>query len=335
MKYYLNNSYSFLQGIDECGDNFLCPQRLYIDITEDCNLFCKMCRSKISISGKTMSMNLFKKIIEETSPFVKCYSLFNWGEPLLVKDFRERVQFLNNKKRNDCIVEISTNGILLSDKILNFLFDEKVKITISFDGSDKNTFENIRCGSNFEQIINNAKNAALKYKDFPIEHSPEFYISVQKENQNDVLNIVKLAHNLGIRRIGLGVVSAPDKYSPNNPKKLCSELEQTYNYIHKNNMFLSVFPTKVGNYVFTGEKYYNEEDFLINTVCNAPFVSASIAYNGDVYLCCNIGEYVGSIKDGSFLELWQSQKYNKLRKLVNDKENMPEKCINCAWFNRN
>lgn len=335
MKYYLDNSYSFLQNTVDCADNYLCPQKLYLDITEDCNLFCKMCRNKISVCGKTMPMELFKKIIDETAPYVKSYSLFNWGEPLMVKDFCERVKFVNKKKRNDCIIDISTNGMLLSDKMIDFLFQEKVSIIISVDSHNKNTFESIRRGADFDCIMRNAQKTADKYKDVPIQYSPSFYISIQKENQNSILEIVKLANSLGIRNIGCGIVTFPNQYKPEQNQELCFELEQAYNYIKEHKMFLNVFPTKVGEYVFSGDNYRKTSDFIVNTVCNAPFVSAAVAYSGDVYLCCNVGEYAGNVSNSSFLELWQNQRYNKLRQLVNDKQNMPEKCKNCAWFNRN
>lgn len=335
MKYYLNNSYAFLQGTGDWGNNYLCPQKLYLDITEDCNLFCRMCRDKRSICDKTMSVDLFKKIVKETSPYVRSYSLFNWGEPLLVKDFCDRVIFVNQHKRRDCFVDISTNGMLLSDKMIDFLFNENVIITISVDGADKNTFENIRRGADFERIMKNAEKAAFKYRDYPIQRTPEFYISIQKGNQNSILDIVKLAYSLGIRRVGLGLVTTPDKYATIQDEVLCRELEQAYNYINEMEMFLSVYPTKVGDYVFSGERYYKAAGFTVSTVCNAPLVSAVVAYNGDVYLCCNIGDYVGNVSDSSFLALWQSQRYNILRQAVNDEENMPEMCRKCFWFNRN
>lgn len=335
MKYYLDNSYAFLQGTGDCGNNHLCPQKLYLDITEDCNLFCKMCRDKRSICGKTMPIDLFKKIVEETSSYVRSYSLFNWGEPLLVKDFMDRVIFVNQHKRSDCTVDISTNGMLLSDKMIDFLCNEGVSITISVDSADKSTFENIRRGAVFERVMENAERAVLKYRDYPIQYSPEFYISIQKENQNSILDIVELALSLGIRRIGCGLVTTPDKYVANQDERLCRELEQAYNYIREQEMFLSIYPTKVGNYVFSGEKYYKASYYIVSTVCNAPLVSATIAYNGDVYLCCNIGDCVGNVSDSSFLELWQSKRYNMLRQAVNDDKNMPKICKKCFWFNRN
>lgn len=335
MKYYLNNSYEFLTGDTDCADNALCPQKLHLDITQDCNLYCKMCRSERCVSGKTMPMELFQRVVEETAPYVRSYSLFNWGEPLMVKDFRDRVLFVNQHKRSDCVVEISTNGMLLSDEMTDFLYQENVSIIISVDSADKKTFEGIRRGSDFERIMCNAKNAAAKYCDFPIQYAPEFYISIQKENQNQILDIVKLAHSLGIRRIGCGLVTAPERYAPKQDEKLCRELEQAYLYIKQNGMFIDVLPTKVGNYVLSGEKYCDASDFIVSTVCNAPFVSATIEYSGDVYLCCNIGERVGTVSEGSFLELWKSQRYNMFRSVVNEWGRMPKICESCAWFNRN
>lgn len=118
MKYYLNSSYEFLTGDSDCADNALCPQKLHLDITQDCNLYCKMCRS-------------------------------------------------------DCVVEISTNGMLLSDEMTDFLYQENVSIIISVDSADKKTFDGIRRGSDFERIMCNAKNAAAKYCDFSIQYAPK------------------------------------------------------------------------------------------------------------------------------------------------------------------
>lgn len=335
MKYYLNNSYEFLMGDTDCADNALCPQKLHLDITQDCNLFCQMCRPERSICGKVMPMELFQRVVEETAPYVRSYSLFNWGEPLLVKDFCDRVLFVNHHKRSDCIVEISTNGMLLSNEMINFLHKEKVSIIISVDSADKKVFESIRRGSDFERIMRNAEYAAAKYRDFPIQYAPEFYISIQKDNQNEILEIVKLAHSLGIRRIGCGLVVSAQKYAPEQNERLCHELEQAYLYVKQNGMFIDILPTKVGNYVLSGEKYCDASDFIVSTVCNALYVSATIEYSGDVYLCCNFGERVGNVSEGSFLELWKSRRYNIFRSVVNEWGRMPKNCENCAWFNRN
>lgn len=337
MKYYLKNSYELMSEGKNCSDCMICPQKLYLDITQDCNLWRKMCRNEKTISGKTMLFDLFKKIVDETSPFVRSYSLFNWGEPLLVRDFRERIKYVNQKKRQDCIVEISTNGMLLNKEMIDFLVSKQVNIIISVDGADKSTFESIRRGANFELIMKNAKEAAQAYKDYPIYQSPSFYISIQRENQQQVVEIVKLAHFLGIKRVGCGIVTSPNDLAPNQNETLCQELENAYHFVENNGMFFDVYPTKVGNYVLWGDKYCELSNFVVNTTCNAPLVSATIGYSGNVYLCCNKGACVGNVSDAnsSFLDLWKSEQYNQLRREVNSQTSMPQKCRECSWFNRN
>jgi len=38
------------------------PEKLYLDITEDCNLHCLVCRSEIKADGKTLSTELFESL---------------------------------------------------------------------------------------------------------------------------------------------------------------------------------------------------------------------------------------------------------------------------------
>lgn len=60
----------------------------------------------------------------------------------------------------------------------------------------------------------------------------------------------------------------------------------------------------------------------------------SISWNGDVLLCCNVGELVGNMKGISFNEVWMGERYQELREKVNNDEKMPDKCRNCPWVNR-
>ncbi|MCL2253485.1 MAG: radical SAM protein [Lachnospiraceae bacterium] len=334
MKFYTNNSFSQMQACLNGQVSLKYPQKLYLDITQDCNLSCKMCRDEIQVTGKIMSFDLFCILVDETAPYVTSYSLFNWGEPLILKDFRERVNYICSKKRLDCDIDISTNGTLLSDNMIDFLRSVNVKVTVSFDGADKATFENIRRGADFEKVCDNIRNLVKAYSDVPIEKSPEIYVSIQKDNQNQLLALAKLAHSLGIKRIGYGLVTAPAEYAAETTDDLRCEIEQTVEFINNNGMLNSLYPTKVGDYLWWGDKYIHESNFIVDTNCNAPFINASVAYNGDVYLCCNYGEYTGNVQEKSFAEVWQGARYDELRMAVNSNNDMPKICESCAWFNR-
>jgi len=310
-----------------------CPEKLYLDITQDCNLYCRMCRDSLEITGKTMPYDLFCRLVDETSPYVKSYALFNSGEPLLVKDFRERVDYANSKKRSDCSIEISTNGMLLNDDMIDFLLSREVNVCVSFDGADKATFEKIRRGANFERICDNLHKLELAYADTAIQKSPSIYVTIQKDNQSQLLKIAELVYSLGVRHISFGFVNFPSEYAP-DMGEMRAEIEKTTEFINNHGILNSLYPAKVGDYVWWGDKYVRKENFIVDAHCNAPFVSAAVRYNGDVYLCCNVSEYVDNISDKSFLEVWQSERFNKLRESVNLNGDMPDKCKQCWWVNR-
>jgi len=310
-----------------------CPEKLYLDITQDCNIYCRMCRDSLEITGKTMPYNLFCRLIDETAPYVKGYALFNSGEPLLLKDFRERVDYVKSKKRLDCSIEISTNGILLTDDMIDFLRSREVRVCVSFDGSDKETFEKIRCGANFDRICDNLQKLSSAYSDVVIQNAPSIYVTIQKDNQTQLLKIAELVHSLGVRNMSFGFVNFPSEYAP-DMDKMRAEIEKTTEFINNHGMLNSLYPTKVGDYVWWGDKYLHKENFIIDAYCNAPFVSAAIRHDGDVYLCCNVSEYVDNVSDKSFLEIWRSERFNKLRAAVNSDNDMPDRCRQCWWVNR-
>jgi radical SAM protein with 4Fe4S-binding SPASM domain len=311
-----------------------CPEKLYLDITEDCNLRCPMCRDEVKMDGKTMPMELFKRLIDETSPYCRSYSLFIWGEPLILSDFRERVQYTYAKKRLDCNIEISTNGMLLTDDMIRFLRRYEVRVIVSFDGANKDTFEKIRLGADFKRVCDNAKKLNSAYEDTPLDIAPATYTSIQKDNQSELDKIALKVSALGFRRIGFGLVIAPALFAPCFDERLCRELQNAYRTAEQNELFIELYPTKVGEYVYMDDKYVPAEDFVVRTRCDAPLVNSVIGYDGEVCLCCNFGAAIGNVTDKSFLEIWQSQRYNELREAVNDPENMPNPCRRCWWVNR-
>mgnify|MGYP000853095296 FL=1 len=334
MKYYVNNSYKQMHAClgGQAAMDF--PEKIYLDITQDCNLYCGMCRDGLEVTGKTMSFDLYCRLVDETAPYVKSYSLFNWGEPLMVKDFRERVLYINEKKRHDCVVDISTNGMLLSGDMIEFLREQDIVVTVSFDAADKATFERIRGGSNFRRVCDNLRALSKAFSRVPINRAPGIYTTVQKDNQRQLTEIAKLASSLGARRMGFGLLTAPRAFCPTVDPLLLAEIENLAAYLDAEAMLNDLYPTRVGDYLWWGSQFIHKDSFLVDDTCNAPLVSASIAYNGDVFLCCNVGAQAGNVAAKSFREVWLSEKYNELRQAVNDRNSMPGPCKVCAWFNR-
>ena len=334
MNFYLGNSYSHLLACTGGGVSLRCPEKLFLDITEDCNISCPMCRSETRADGRTMPMELFKRLVDETSPYCKSYSLFIWGEPLILHDFRERVQYIHSCKRPECTIEISTNGMLLSEDTVRFLRRYDVRVIVSFDGAGAPTFERIRRGASFERVCKNTRALNRIYEDAPLDIAPATYTSIQKLNQSELACIVNKVSELGFRRVGFGIVTSPGEFAPCADIRLCSELQGAYNAARENELFIELYPARIGSYVFWGDKYVPAEDFVVRTRCDAPFINAVVSYDGEVCLCCSYGATAGNVASNSFLKVWTSPHYGELREAVNDPGNMPGPCRRCWWANR-
>lgn len=334
MNYYLDSSYSHLLACTGGGVSLRCPEKIFLDITEDCNLRCPMCRGAVRMDGRTMPMELFRRVVDETAPFVKSYSLFLWGEPLVLRDFRERVRYMRARMRPECAIEISTNGMLLSPDMIAFLRENEVSVIVSIDSADKAAFEKIRRGARFGQVCGNARNLAEAYADVPLALAPRSYTTVQRGNQRGLKEISLLAAELGLRRMGFGLLTGPARFAPDLDEALCRALEEAYGAAAQNGLLLELYPTRVGDWLYWGGRYVPKEGFWVDDHCPAPFQNAVVRYDGAVCLCCNYGAQTGNVNEGSFAGIWSGEAYDALREAVNTPGKMPPACINCTWVNR-
>jgi len=87
--------------------------RIYIEITNVCNLKCKFC-DETSREKKFMSVDEFEKIITQVKDYTNLIALHIKGEPLLHPNFKK---ILDICLENNLLVNITTNGTLLSENI--------------------------------------------------------------------------------------------------------------------------------------------------------------------------------------------------------------------------
>lgn len=109
--------------------------RIYIEITNKCNLSCSFCK-KSSKPLKEMSKEEFKEVILKVKDYTNIVCLHVKGEPLLHKNIDEILSICDN---SDINVSLTTNGTLLKNKIKK-LKDHKslTKIHISLNAEVKN-----------------------------------------------------------------------------------------------------------------------------------------------------------------------------------------------------
>jgi len=77
------------------------PHFILIEPTNICNLRCPLCPTGRGEKGRSkgkMSLDKFKRIIDEIGDYLYDIELDNWGEPLLNKDIFELIRYANEKK---------------------------------------------------------------------------------------------------------------------------------------------------------------------------------------------------------------------------------------------
>lgn len=138
------------------------PRYMEIEAYDGCNFDCIMCPLGKSIykPGGAISIELFDKIVSEISKYkdwIKLVCLSRNGEPLLNKNLPEMVKKLKDAgiKR----VNFSTNASALNEKNSNELLKAGLdEIRFSIDGYTKKTFETVRKGGKFDNVIKNCLN---------------------------------------------------------------------------------------------------------------------------------------------------------------------------------
>lgn len=142
-------------------DLLLFPGKIQIETTAACNANCIMCpHSSIKRSKTHMPYALYKKIIDEcaeNSGRVTEVLPFLNGELFLTPKWEDYLSYAREKLRK-ARLSVFTNGSLLNEanvaKLLEILPDH---INISFDGTDKATYEGIRRNLRFEEVEGNIR----------------------------------------------------------------------------------------------------------------------------------------------------------------------------------
>jgi radical SAM protein with 4Fe4S-binding SPASM domain len=132
------------------------PLHLDIEPTNTCNLRCPFCATTHNkYKPGFMQERTWKAILDEAGRN-ELYSLkFTYrGEPLLHKDIVRMVRYAKDVGVMD--VYFNTNAVRLDDATIRALIDAGLdRLSISFEGYEKETYEKYRVGATFEKVVQN------------------------------------------------------------------------------------------------------------------------------------------------------------------------------------
>jgi radical SAM protein with 4Fe4S-binding SPASM domain len=273
------------------------PVRLWIESSFACNLQCIMCPNKeIAQSDKgVMSFDLFKKIIDEAKVFVNDVYLHHRGEPLINNDLFRMISYA---KMHGLAVRFHTNGCLLSeDKAIKLIDAGPDMVSFSFDGFQKDIYEEVRQGAKFDRTVANiVRFCELKKQ----KKSSKPYVVIEK------IDFLRYA----------------DRYQAAISKKL--EDEFTMAGVDE------IIVKKEYEWV-TPETEINITEFSYN-VCTFPWYAMVICWDGTVTPCpqdYKAGIRLGNVTEKSIRQIWNDEPYQELRYNLSNDINSLSLCKKC------
>ena len=172
------------------------PLRMQICLTRKCNLNCIMCYDKYR-----QEWELPQKTVEEIESYFPCLEYVQWrgGEVFLYKSFRELFDKAALYPR--LCQDIVTNGTLVTEEWAEKIIRTGTKLSLSIDGVHKDTYEKIRRGARFEDVLRTLR--MLKHYRALIQKPkfrPELFMNfvVLRSNYKDVEDIIDFAVENGI-----------------------------------------------------------------------------------------------------------------------------------------
>jgi MoaA/NifB/PqqE/SkfB family radical SAM enzyme len=295
------------------------PLYMQIELTNYCNLKCKVCATGRGILGRkpaSIEPALFKRILDEVGPYLLTLSLFSWGEPLLHPQLAEILPMIQNR---GITTFISTNGQNLDDpKVQKALIDyPPTYLIVALDGLTDQTNSEFRVGARLEPALNGVRTLAKMKRErnqqFPILHHS---FIVMKHNEHEVPQLRQFAEDNQFDMLTVRTLSNID-----------TEDQATFN---------EMVPT---NPDYQPYEYQNGERLVRKDfICERAVVHPSVLVDGTVVPCCQCysGKVAyGSVADGlSFADVWCGKKAVSLRKeIINNPDNISF-CRNCTFKDR-
>ena len=279
------------------------PIRLWIEPTSVCNLKCIMCLNKSIPKNERgfMDFDLFKKIIDEASDFVHDIYLHHRGESLLHPDIFKMIKYA---KKKNIFTRLHTNATLLTEERSNLLLDSGLDfLSFSFDGYEKEIYEKIRVGANFEKTLSNIRNFLLLKK------------KLKKKSPYTVFTVIEFTES--------------SKPQDETKKK---EFINQFNSLPLDN-FVSRRPHNwAGDYsIGEGKSNFSKENGYLP--CTFLWYSLTIFWDGKVLPCPQdfFGKnQLGNVKDVPLIKIWNSSALVSLRKKIASRQYEDiEPCKSC------
>ncbi|MGC8840293.1 MAG: radical SAM/SPASM domain-containing protein [Candidatus Sumerlaeaceae bacterium] len=308
------------------------PHRMYIEVTDECNLRCPMCTQTV-LSGprKRISLDVFAKI----RPLLRYMDLIHFtgcGETFLHPQLME---MLAEVPHEHCAVRIITNGLLLGEAISRRLIELGLhELWISIDGVDAKTFEKIRGSKLFHRVIDNVRTLTRLRRELK-RTRPRVALNfvAQRSNIEQLPDFVRMAKDLGADAVNVGFLQVYSRELLTESLYFYQELsdrcmadakrvaEELGLALYLPGFFGQQRTSQTDEHTAEGK---NSPD-APRLKCVEPYGFVLVHADGSLGPCCVNDSRLGSLRGMDFVEAWVGPAYEDFRRRVST----PEEDFDC------
>jgi MoaA/NifB/PqqE/SkfB family radical SAM enzyme len=340
------------------------PLHVRLEIASSCNLACIMC--PFGMPGgygpadgiRFMTLDVFKAV-EPMLSRALTVNAFGLGEPFLSPHFMpilRRSRALNA----DAVVFCSTNGVTYSERTITAVVAERLVnvLQISVDGATKETYEHVRVGGRFEQLMKNLR--FLQHEKARLRArvpSTKVQMVVMRPNMHELVDVTRLMIDHGIDVLRLDTVKDHPELEitrHDDVRRLNDQLQEAIHICTSHRVSIegtllteiepmldeSAAREGIGRPKPTTRVIPLVPDEASRTrgvgmpACTAPWESFTLGANGDVRLCCHYQKVMGSTLKSSFEDVWNGQTYLDVRESLctGHYEDLCARCLETSSF---
>ena len=313
------------------------PRYIEIEVTTICDKKCIFCEHTHWRTGsqemRHMTFDEFKHICNQL-PNVRWVNLTGEGSAFLNKDYFKMLRHLREKYDTSIYLVDHLNDLTKNE------IDELIEIVdglyLSIDGATKETYEKIKVGCSFDNVVSNLKYIIERKRQLK-RYKPDLNIRyvIIKDNLHEVPEFIDLINSIATTKdIDVGMINftgllyfdvIKEWYVDKFPEEIVNKIRKRIK----------------GSIPFRFEHCIDELNPPAHR-CYA-WLEPYIMMGGYVMPCCSVmmsnkrdflRKYAfGNIFEQSFKEIWNSERYKAFRKTLADPNApVPILCAGCRGF---
>jgi len=324
------------------------PTFVQIEPVGQCNLQCRMCpvafRRDAPPDGSPALMRFdhFVGLIEQF-PGLKELHLQGLGEPMMHPRFFDMVAYASNK---GIAVTTNSNLTLMSDtRAERAVTSGLAGLHISFDGATPATYEDIRRGANFHDVLDNIdKVCRARVRLQSTRPALRLIMVVMRRNLEELPDLIRLAHRCSMSSVFVqhlshefGESALPPEYEPMRAfiqrETLTGDLNRVERYFDEARAVAKEGGIELRLPRLQPSIY--EQETIGRARCAWPWNGSYITYQGYAIPCCMIATpdrgHMGNMIDLGVETVWNDLPYQGFRNRLESDE-PPEICRSCAVY---